>query len=172
MYREGEITKELLRIKRFEKTFSLFDINDPQLSEKTGLHYIDACPQKANLYPGTFEILEYLQSKYTLHIITNGFEEVQHVKLEKSGLISYFDEIITSEQAGKLKPHPAIFDYALRAAKTNTDECIYIGDSVEVDLIGTKKVGWNFIFFNSQNVEHIENPQWEIRQLSEIMDIL
>ena len=93
-------------------------------------------------------MLKYLSKKYKLHIITNGFHEVQHIKLQHAGLTSYFNEIITSEQMGVKKPNPKIFNYALQKANTSAEESIMIGDDLEVDVLGAEKVGIQGVFFN------------------------
>ena len=100
LYREGKVTKEVLRSKRFRLALNEFGIQDDYLAKKLGDQYIQQCPLKTNMFPFTHEVLSYLREKYHLHIITNGFEEVQHVKLEQSKLSPYFEQIITSEQVG------------------------------------------------------------------------
>ena len=84
LYREGKVTKEVLRSKRFRLALNEFGIQDDYLAKKLGDQYIQQCPLKTNMFPFTHEVLSYLREKYHLHIITNGFEEVQHVKLEQS----------------------------------------------------------------------------------------
>ena len=93
LYREGKVTKEILRSKRFRLALDEFGIQDDYLAKKLGDQYIQQCPLKTNMFPFTHEVLSYLQEKYHLHIITNGFEEVQHVKLEQSKLSHYFEQI-------------------------------------------------------------------------------
>mgnify|MGYP000393851695 FL=1 len=94
LYRVDKISQKDLRRERFQRTLSDFGINDFDLSEKIGEDYIQVCPRKTKLYPFAIEVLEYLKQKYPLHIITNGFDKTQHIKLEHSGMKQYFDEII------------------------------------------------------------------------------
>ena len=89
LYREDKITKEELRGKRFYLTLKEYGIEDERLSEKIGLEYVRISPLKKKLFPYTLDVLNYLNKKYEMHIITNGFEEVQHVKLSQSGLSSF-----------------------------------------------------------------------------------
>ena len=77
---------------------------------------------QTELFPNTFEILNYLKNKYNLHIITNGFEEVQNIKLKTSKLISFFDKIITSEKVNAKKPDPKIFKYALEQVNVKAEK--------------------------------------------------
>ena len=133
LYRVDKISQKDLRRERFQRTLSDFGINDFDLSEKIGEDYIQVCPRKNKLYPFAIEVLEYLKQKYPLHIITNGFDKTQHIKLEHSGLKQYFDKIITSEKLGVKKPNPAIFQHAIEMANTNKEERVYIGDNLVVD---------------------------------------
>ena len=149
-----------------------YGINDSQLSEDFGLAYIEESPHKTELFPFSHEILNYLKEKYTLHIITNGFQEVQHIKLEASKLHMYFDIVITSEQVGVKKPNPNIFEFALEKANALAHESIMIGDDLIVDVLGAKNAGIIPIYFNPEKKEHNENIAFEISCLSQIKKIL
>tara|TARA_B000000532_G_C18876401_1_gene410841 strand:+ start:2059 stop:2748 length:690 start_codon:yes stop_codon:yes gene_type:complete len=168
MYRLDEISQKDLRRERFQKTLELYNISNIDLSEQIGKDYIEICPRKTKLYPDTIEVLNYLRSKYNLHIITNGFHKTQHIKLEFSNLTPYFDQIITSEQAGVKKPHKKIFEFALSKANANSEESVYIGDDLEVDILGCQNCGIDGVYFNPKKIEHQENPKYEISCLSEL----
>ena len=168
LYRDNKITQKDLRRERFQQTFSQYQITDFQLSEKIGEDYIKICPRKTKLYPYTIEVLDYLQSKYQLHIITNGFHKTQHIKLEHSNLTPYFHQIITSEKAGVKKPNPKIFEFSLSKANANAEESVYIGDDLEVDVLGCQNCGIDGVYFNPKKNEHQENPKHEISCLSEL----
>ena len=147
-------------------------INDFQLAEDFGLAYIEESPYKTELFPFSHEILNYLKEQYTLHIITNGFQEVQHIKLEKSNLSHYFETIITSEQVGIKKPNPQIFEYALNNTGAKAEESIMNGDDLEVDIIGAKILGMEQVYFNPKKEKHQEQLTFEIDCLSQLMEIL
>ena len=112
-----------------------------------------------------------MKTKYTLHIITNGFEEVQHIKLAAADLKQYFDVVITSERAGIKKPNPKIFNFALSQAKTTEKESIYIGDDLEVDIIGCQNCEIKGVYFNPEKILHSEKPSFEISCLSQLQEI-
>ena len=171
-YRREVITKETLRYKRFRDTFMLHDVNDELLVTSFGNDYVNLSPIKNNLIPHTFEVLEYLNKKYTLHIITNGFEEVQHIKMKNSGIENYFKEIITSERAGCKKPDPRIFNFSIQAASAKHANSIMIGDSLETDIIGAREVGIKQVYFNPYQEKHQEVVTHEISSLKELMVIL
>ena len=142
------------------------------MASKLGDEYVAKCPLQTALFPYTFEILKYLQKKYKLHIITNGFEEVQHIKLNASGLTPFFQKIITSEKVSVKKPDPKIFDYALNLVGAKPKNTIMIGDDLPVDIIGAKKIGIHQIYFNPNKKEHTEKIDFEISSLLEIKEIL
>lgn len=171
-YRNGSLKKEILRVKRFSLTLSCFGINNNGLAEKIGEDYIYLSPLKTNLFPHTKEVLSYLQKKYQLHIITNGFEEVQQVKVDKSDLKRYFKEIITSEEAGCKKPHKDIFLYALEKSGAKTNESLMIGDDLEIDILGAKSAGIDQIYCNYDKLGHNEKSTFEIQSLIELRNIL
>lgn len=167
-YREDKISQNELRQERFQQTLALFHISDPALAAKIGEDYVTICPRKTKLYPHAIEILDYLKSKYTLHIITNGFHQTQHIKLKHANLTSYFTQIITSEQVGFKKPNPKIFEYALTKANAIAQESVYIGDDLEVDILACQQCGIDGVFFNAEKMKHNKDPKFEISCLSEL----
>ena len=158
LYRNNKVSKEELRYGRLQKSFKELgrDIDDDAI-DKLSNDYILHLPDHNHLFKGTMELLEYLKPKYKLHIITNGFEEVQHKKLKNSNIESYFDVVVTSEMAGVKKPNPIIFDLALKLASAVPDESVMIGDSYEADIEGANNAGMQSIFFDLNQVELPEN---------------
>ena len=171
-YREGKIEKEYLRSRRFEVTLLDFNIEDPALAERIGMDYITISPQKTNLFPNAIEVLEYLFQMYPLHIITNGFEEVQFTKLKNSRLDQYFKQVITSEAAGHKKPDRRIFEYALQQIGADAADCLMIGDDYEVDIIGATDAGIDAVYFNPKRLAHNGKLLHEIADLIELRNIL
>jgi putative hydrolase of the HAD superfamily len=172
LYIDNKISQQDLRRERFQRTLIDFGVDDFILSENIGEDYIQVCPRKNRLYPYAYEVLDYLQNKYSLHVITNGFEKTQHIKLDYANLKSYFNHIITSEKLGAKKPNPAIFLYALDLAVAKKEESIYVGDNLVVDILGSQNVGIDGVYFNPDKKEHNENVSFEISCLSQIMGIL
>jgi len=148
-FRENKVTKEQLRYGRFKKSFDALGISiDDVLIDRLSDDYIKYLPNHNFLLEGAQELLEYCASKYQLHIITNGFEEVQETKLIKSGIKKYFKTITTSEGAGAKKPHSAIFDLALRTAGARPDNSVMIGDTFEADIKGALDYGMHALFYD------------------------
>lgn len=158
-YREERVTKSQLRYGRLRKTFDKLNIGiTDDLINKLSEDYITYLPENNHVFEGTFELLEYLKPKYALHIITNGFEEVQHTKMHRSGLAPYFKTITSSETAGVKKPHPKIFNTALSAAGVEAATSMMIGDTYEADIVGGINMGMRVICFNFHKLqlpEHI-----------------
>ena len=164
LYRDDKISKEELRLGRLKDTFIKINQNaDLQLLERLAVDYIKVLPNNNQLFVGAHEILEHLYVNYKLHIITNGFNEVQYEKIKNSGLTKYFDQIITSEAAGVKKPNPIIFEYALEMTKASSAESMMIGDNWEADIMGAKDAGLDVIFCNynaqpvSENIKSVTN---------------
>jgi putative hydrolase of the HAD superfamily len=171
-YRKGEITKNYLKVERYHRALLEFGVDERGLATALSRDYIRLSPMKTNLLPNTIEILEYLEPKYNMHIITNGFEEVQRLKLERSGLRKYFDKIIISERAGYKKPSPEIFRFSVIKAGAKTESSIMIGDDLAVDIKGAKDFGMDQVWFNYTGEGADFKPLHTIRDLSELKQIL
>jgi putative hydrolase of the HAD superfamily len=172
-YKQQKITKETLNFKRFYDSLLLYNIADSTLATEIGQFYITNSPLKTVLYPGTIETLELLSQKYKMHIITNGFEEVQYIKIAKSGLDKYFDKIITSEKAGFKKPDKRIFEYALQEAGAAIEESLIIGDDPEADIFGASQIGMDQIWVKHPPVHEPKGKAtFEVSFISDILKIL
>lgn len=172
LYRKGLINKERLRKERFFETFLEFGLRDESFSKQFEVEYIDLCPHKTSLIPHSLEILNYLKDRYQLHIITNGFSEIQDIKLSKSGLKPYFDKIISSDEVGVNKPGAAIFIESLRATGATRSDSIMIGDNLGADIIGARNCGIDQVYFNPESKFHEEKISFEIKHLQELEKIL
>lgn len=172
LYREEQITKEELRYKRLKNTFDALEMQiSDELINVISEDYIKYLPHNNFLIDGTIELLEYLKPKYELHIITNGFEEVQNLKLQKSKIAAYFDVIITSESVGVKKPNPKVFEFALKEANIAAENAIMIGDSLEADIEGSVAVGMEAIHLNL-NKKVVEGSFTSVKSLLEIKQYL
>ncbi|MCG2461751.1 YjjG family noncanonical pyrimidine nucleotidase [Flavobacteriaceae bacterium F89] len=169
LYREGNIKKEELRHQRLKSTFDFLKYPvSLDLIDKLADGYIDHLSSFDHLLPDALNILEYLKPRYRLHIITNGFQEIQDRKLNNSNIMGYFDQVVNSEMAGVKKPDPIIFRMALDRAGTVPQRSIMIGDDLEADILGAKAVGFNVLHFNQdQQARHdhceIINDLYELK---------
>lgn len=171
-YRNNLISKETLRVGRLRDSFIALDL---KVSDATidilSNRYIQVLPDFNHLLQDTKEILEYLKPNYKLHIITNGFEEIQHNKMQNSQIAEFFDTITTSEEAGVKKPHSQIFEKALQKSNAKPENSIMVGDSYEADIEGAKKAGLEAIYFDYYDKrEKVQVPQ--IQKLKELRKYL
>ncbi|MBN2348964.1 MAG: YjjG family noncanonical pyrimidine nucleotidase [Bacteroidales bacterium] len=171
-YRKGLIKKEFLRSERFRKTLAEFNIYDEQLVQLIGDSYIALSPAKTIMVPHTLEILEYLHKRYSLYIITNGFKEVQHQKLDNCGLTGFFKKVFTSDGIGFQKPRTEIFNHSLSAVHARKSQSLMIGDDLDVDILGAKKAGIDQVYFNPNGENHNFSVTFEINTLLELKKIL
>ena len=172
LYRDGKIKKEILRGLRFNLTLADFGIKDEKLSETIGTEYITISPLRVALFPHAKEVLKYTFNKYKVHLITNGYSEVQAVKLKSSGMGEYFKTVITSEEAGYKKPDRRIFTYAFQKSGASPEVSLMIGDDYDVDIVGAKKAGMDQVFFDPYR-QHLQNGStFYINDLKELLEIL
>jgi len=172
LYRKGFIKKSELRRGRFSQTLVHFKVKDKKLGQELDEAYISISPHNTALVPGALEALNYLKDRYQLHIITNGFEEVQFIKLNKSGIRDHFDVIVTSERARARKPDAEVFQLAMLEAGTKASESIMIGDDLESDILGARGVWMDQVYYNPEKSDHGEEITHEISHLDELRTIL
>lgn len=170
MYRDGQIDQQELRYKRLKETFNIVgcQVEDIVIS-KLWEDYITLLPTYNHLYEGAVEILEYLKPKYSLHIITNGVQEID--KLKNADIYHYFDTVTNSEQAGCKKPDAKIFEYALKIANAEKDTCVMIGDCIEADVQGALNCGLDAIYFN-ENKLAVKDGISQVHHLLELKNFL
>ena len=171
-YGKGKIRKDILRTERFRLTLNRFKIKDSALVNRIRDAYMEITPRKSNLVKGAIETLAYLKLKYNLYILTNGFPEVQYTKIKNCGIESFFKKIITSEEAGWHKPDKRIFQYALKCVNAKKDDSLMIGDNLEIDIKGARNFGMDQVFYNVDNIRHKIKVTFEIKEFTELMEIL
>jgi putative hydrolase of the HAD superfamily len=157
-YRENQISQEELRFYRLSDTFNQIQytssIKQINLISEAYITNLSTFPY---LFEGAIPLLKKLKANYKLHIITNGFERVQHFKIKNSGLAPYFDFVFTAEKVGYKKPHPEIFKAALDQTQTDPKKSLMIGDSLEADILGALSQGMHAVHFNSHHENRHEN---------------
>lgn len=169
-YSRKEIDKEQLRSSRFTKTLAHFNYHFLGFGLQIEKEYIERSPYQTHVIEGAHEILEYLRPTYNLHILTNGFAEVQHIKLKQSNLNKYFQHIFISEEIGHQKPDPKIFAAALKKTNASPGECLMIGDDHYGDVQGALDAGWHAVHFSPEEV--LAGNHRYVRALSELRDLV
>jgi YjjG family noncanonical pyrimidine nucleotidase len=171
-YNRGLIDREVIRTKRFQKILRHFKIIDQDMTLSMSSDYIKLCPQKTNLMPYAIETLEYLLPKYPLYLLTNGFDDVQEIKIAASKIGHYFKGMVTSETSGYRKPSTEIFDYTLNFAAAKAETTIMIGDNLAADITGAKLALLDTVFYNPKQFKHKTSTDYEVNCLSELTNIL
>lgn len=171
LYREEKVTKQELRYGRLKDTFNEIDISlSDQLIDNLSEDYIAYLSSFNYVFDSTYDVLDYLNAKYELHIITNGFEEAQEKKMKASNLRKYFNTVTNSEMVGVKKPNPKIFNFAMDLANAKPEHSVMIGDSLEADIKGAIDVGMQALYFDYKNSEYNDSYQ-RITHLSALKDL-
>lgn len=172
-FRKDQVTKEELRLGRLRDSFVKCNVHfaDNQL-EILASDYLEILPSKNHLFDGAEEILDYLSTKYHLHIITNGFAGVQENKIRNSNISQFFKTVTNSEMAGVKKPNPAIFKFATNLAAAKKNESIMIGDCPIADVQGALDFGMDAILFDENNSLNIDQEIKKINHLLELKNYL
>lgn len=168
MYRKDEITQEQLRYGRLKEVFDSvqYQIEDDKILILSD-EYINYLPTFNHLFDGAIDILDYLKPKYKLHIITNGFDKIQKIKIDNSNIAPYFQTVTNSEMAGVKKPNPIIFEHALNLAQAKKENSIMIGDCIDADVRGALNAGFDAVFFTEKS----EIADKNIKQIKHLLEL-
>jgi putative hydrolase of the HAD superfamily len=171
-FNRGLIDMVELRNVRFQMILNKLGLRRHQIPPDIGLKYLEICPRQPHVIPETHEILGYLKEKYTLHIVTNGSAEVQHLKMKSAGIYDHFKEIVTPDRSGFRKPQRDIFEYALQVAGSAPEYAIVIGDNLATDIEGARNASLDHVYFNAAGVSSAFPVQYEISSLNQLRNIL
>jgi putative hydrolase of the HAD superfamily len=172
LYHNDKITAADLKWKRMYLALLDFKYANEALAKQMSEMFLTELPLQNTIFDYTHEILQYLLNKgYKLHLITNGFEDIQRAKLANSNLTHYFTALITSELANSLKPKKDIFDFALAQTGAPQNQSIMIGDNLDADIGGALNAGWHCIFVNHINAPTNGNATYEVKHLKELEGI-
>lgn len=147
---KGEITKETLRLRRFADILEFFGLDSSPALEMTD-KYLDVYTEIAYFMKGARELLDNVRGRFKLGMVTNGFADIQFIKLENLGIKDYFDVVVTSDEARAMKPDARIFEAAVKRLNCLVSECLFIGDSYENDIAGAAKCGMRTIWYRTED---------------------
>ena len=165
------IDRAYIKEHRFRRILESFEIDNSSVAQKLSVEYIELCPQKTHLMPYALDALNYLSSKYKLFLLTNGFDDVQTIKLNTSKISNFFDGMVTSETCGHRKPATEIFEYTLEQAQSKAEKAIMIGDNLMADIRGARNASLDTVFYNPLKSRHKEPTTYEIDCLSQLTNI-
>lgn len=171
----NEIPLSKVKTVRFERFNAKFGIKvDPETINK---HYFDILRETVFYVKDAENILKQLKQKgIGMSIVTNGLKEVQERRLELSGILPFFDEVIISDAIGVKKPEKAFFDYTLdRVPSYPKNEYLVIGDTPGSDILGAFHSDLPSCWFNPNNKDWVETdflPNHSISSLVELMELI
>lgn len=165
---KNEITPNQLRFGRLKDTFNEMHIEiADEMIHQIANKFIENLPNYNHVFDGSYEILDYLKERYRLHIITNGPDKVQELKLKNANLNQYFCTVTNSELAGVKKPDPEIFEYALKLGNVKAEHSLMIGDNLVADIQGALNVGMQVIWFD----EFKSNREFNFAKVHELIQL-
>jgi YjjG family noncanonical pyrimidine nucleotidase len=171
-YDQNIITHGYIRENRFPMVFKSLGVDASLIQADLNAEYLNILPRKPHLLESAREVLDYLKGRYTMHIITNGFAEIQAVKMDSAEIAHYFTHVITNGLINAKKPDPVIFNYAMEISGADVSESLMIGDSYGADILGAKGVGMDTVFYNTAGLVVENKPTYDIRHWNELMTIL
>ncbi len=166
-YQNGKITAETLKKRRFEAWSERLKVDALELNRGFLLAMADLCTPM----DGVKELLSMLHGNTRLGIITNGFVDLQEIRLERTGLRSFFDLLVISEQVGFAKPEPEIFQYAFeQMGQPARHRILMIGDNPHSDILGGNRAGIDTLWVNARMIDCPEgvHPTFELESLKHL----
>lgn len=172
LYQQKKISKTKLTTERFSKSMATLNTGNWNPEAINDL-YLEKMAGQTRLVSNCVETLSELKSKgYVLHLITNGFDEVQRKKMINSQLDHFFENIFTSEIIQSNKPDREIFEYAIKSANAKKAKSIMIGDNWETDIVGAINFGIDAILVRGSKQTSIpEEHQKNIKSTDQFQSI-
>lgn len=171
-YKKGIVSREEVSVNRFRLTLEQVCPGAVPCAGEMAEAYVKRSPTRTLLLPGALEVVGKLSEKYELHLITNGFPEVQVPKMENAGLEPYFKTLTTSEECGCLKPCRRIFDYAMAKAGALPGLSLMIGDDPDGDIRGAMDAGMDAVYLYTGENPPAVKALYTIHSLSELLKLL
>jgi len=170
-YQDGNITATQLQNRRFQFWADKLAVTTQTLNSAFMTAMADICC----LLPGAKELISALTGKVNMGIITNGFTELQRVRLEKTGLKDVFAPLVISEQVGIAKPDIGIFEHALtHMGEIQREQVLMVGDNPHSDILGGMNAGFDTCWLNSENSALPDGikPSYQVSSLTQLQSLL
>lgn len=171
LYLAGKMTKAVLRTTRFQRALERVGVHGGDTAEFMGEEYVRRGPHQTHLMAGALDVLQALKARgHEVHILTNGFKEVQHIKVRNTGIGAHVDAVWTSDELGHLKPNPGCFEGALRGVNGTPEEAWMIGDDHRADVVGAHACGWKAIHYAPDADTPADSPA--VASVAHLMELL
>jgi 5'-nucleotidase len=169
-YQNNQISAEQLQTRRFKLWSDRLVISAKELNKQ----FLDAMAEICQTLPGAIELVTHLhENKINMGIITNGFAQLQQIRLERTGFLPYFSPVVISELVGVAKPHPKIFQHALeQMGSPNKNHVLMVGDTLESDILGGNNFGFDTCWLNHHNKTYPKGvcPTYQVSSLNELLN--
>ena len=170
-YQSFTITAEELQHKRFDTWANKLQCSPKDLNRA----FLNSMAEICTPLEGAVNLLAALKGRSKLGIITNGFTQLQQVRLERTGLKDHFELVVISEQVGFAKPHPGIFEHALTMMNNPArQQVLMVGDTLASDILGGINAGFDTCWLNADNKPLSEGivPKYQVSSLTELKRLL
>lgn len=171
---KGEISREQLKIKRFE--LLLAQVNRTEIDHKAiSDEYFELISNVSIPYDFSYEILQKCRVlDYKIVIVTNGSTYPQEKRINSSGLKNLFDYVFISEKIGASKPSKSFYEYVLSVINAKANQCLIIGDSLTSDILGGVNSGIDTCWYNPNKIKNTNMiiPTYTVNDLNQIFSIL
>lgn len=167
-------------VDHFEELFKRHGIRNPEIPRQAANWYRGNRFHGLRLFPDVKNVLRGVRvaadgrapaRSRPIGIITNGPTEVQRTKIDLLGIGELIDFVIVSEEFGVAKPSSDIFNAALCRAGVNASEAVFVGDSVEFDMVGAVNMGMASIWVNATGEDWNQasrSPDRQVRHVAEV----
>ena len=170
----GEISRETLRIKRFEVFLERYHASSLD-TVIFGDQYFKMLASTGVLIDGARDLLEHLSLHYDLYAVTNGYEFTQKGRIKCANIGKYFKDIFISQSIGAVKPNKEFFDRCIATIPDfSLNTSVLIGDSPTSDIKGGNTYGIYTIRYNPLGLPNPPDaiPRAEVFSLSEIPTLI
>lgn len=170
-YQNGEITAKQLQEQRFAFWGAKLQVAPSKLNQD----FLVAMSEVSKCLPFALEVISQLAKRYKLAVVTNGFTELQQIRLQKTGLAEFFQAVFISEQIGVAKPDVRVFEHIFKQLNITTKETVLmVGDTLTSDIQGGVNAGVDTCWYNPHSHEnHTElTPTYEIKSLHELLALM
>jgi len=155
---------------QFQRGFEQLKLDgDPQAAAA----YLRDKLASASAFPEVYPVLDALRPRYRLSLLSNADDDFLTAALERNNL--RFDTVVTSEQAGAIKPNPAIFHHLTDRLGLDPEQVLYVGDSPIPDVLGPRQAGLKVAWVNRLGVRRprrVPPPDVRVRNLTELLPLL
>lgn len=172
---KGMLTREEVKIRRFEEFFHWLGVNVNETAKKVDEYFRNELGQHPTYLGNAKEVLEELQGRVRLYLVTNGAAATQKKRIEKSGAGVYFEDIFISEELGCHKPQADFFSNVFaRIPDFRKEETVIVGDSLTSDIVGGIQSGIKTVWYNWKKEKNGVklSPDFEITNLRELLKIV